>query len=288
MIAIFSENVNHIFLKKFNMDVEFVKNIDEIKNLQGLFIDWVPKLPEYENTWMKQASLLQLYIKSNIPIVIFDRFFSLDEKEVEFVKKYNVHLFEPALYSDRSGFEYLPEWIDESIIQTKYDDKRKFDFVYSHNKIEYQITEFEKWIMDYARVFPDKKVGYATNIISDFKKEEYKTNNLIKVEKYPIYKEGKTTIVIDKERAYKIGYLNHMYLYAMTVGCLPFLPAKHKYFHGLFKGLIVNNINELNMGISMFAKVRDVCIEEILKRLTDEWSEFTIDHATDVIRNKLK
>jgi len=288
MIGILSEYVNHIFLQELDMDVEFVDNLDDIKNPNGLFIDWVPKLPEHEDAWMKQASLLQLYIKSDIPIVIFDRFFSLDEKEVEFVKKYNVHLFEPALYSDRSGFEYLPEWINGLSIETRHNDNREFDLVYSHNKIEYQIKEFEKWIMDYARVFPDKKVAYSTNNISDFKREEYKQNNLIQKTKYPLYKDGKTTVVIDKERAYKIGHLNYMYLFSMTVGCLPFLPAQHKYFHGLFEGLIVHNINDLDMCIKFFAKVRDVCIEDIFKKIRTEWSEFTVNHATDVIRNRLK
>lgn len=262
--------------------MKHVREVD-IRNpvdLDGLFIDWVPKLPNYEQEWMKQASILQHYIK-DIPIVIFDRYFSLSEREVNFIQKYNVKLFEPALNSDRYGFSYLPEWIDSLEIKTEYDDKREYDLIYPD--LEYNIGEFEKWIVELSVLFPHNKVAYSNKVnISEFKKEEYRKKFLEAVSME--YESGKTTIAIDSHKAYKMGYFDVKYFKAMQYGCLPFLPIQHKYFHGLFDGLVFSDLKHLDLNISMFGKLRDVIIEEIFERIKNEWNEFTVDHAVDVIR----
>jgi hypothetical protein len=72
------------------------------------------------------------------------------------------------------------------------------------------------------------------------------------------------------------------------MGVLPLLPMQHKYFHGLFNGLIVEDLKSLDMTVSMFGKLKDVVIEELFDRIKTDWNEFTIDHAVDVIRNSLK
>jgi hypothetical protein len=282
MIGILSAEINTNFLEKLGL--EYV-HLDEKKDIDGLFIDWVPKLPHSEGAWFKQASLLQYYIKTDIPIVIFDRYFYLNEKETNWVKKFNVKLFEPALNSGRSGFMYLPEWIDSLEIETDYDDKREYDLIYSG--IDYNVPEFEKWIAEYSMLFPDKKVGYSIeSLSSEFKKEEYKKKNLIEIDLG--YIAGKTTVVIDSKESYQRGYFDSRYFDAMNHGCLPLLPMQHKYFHGLFNGLIVEDLKSLDMTVSMFGKLKDVVIEELFDRIKADWNEFTIDHAVDVIRNSLK
>jgi len=289
MITIMSQYNSHVgdIFKKLDIPVAFrnMKNDD----ITGLFIDWVPKIPIYEDAWMAQASLLQKYIKSEIPIVIYDRTFSLTEKEVKWVKKFdNVHLFEPALYSERAGFRYLPEWISNFEI-TIDDEDRNYDVVYSHHNLEYNIHNFEKWFKDYARLFPDKKVAYSSfSDISEFKKEEYKNDNLsFLYQHHPIYHEGNITVAIDTPKAYEMGYFNPMYFHAMNLGCLPLLPVDHKYFHAMFEGLVVKDIKEMDYYISSFSYIKDVCIEEIFDRIKTEWSEFTLDHATSVLKDVL-
>jgi hypothetical protein len=281
MIGVMTYNPDTIFLEKLNLPITFIDENDEV---DGLFIDWVPKIPVYEDAWMAQASLLQKYIKLGIPIVIFDRLFSLTEKEVNWIKKFNTYLFEPALNSGRIGFNYLPEWIHNFEIYEKED--REYDFVYSHNRLEYNLNEFEKWVKDYARLFPNKKVAYSSTSISDFKKEEFKRDNLVFIDsKNHIYNIGNTTIAIDTKKSYEIGYFNPMYFFAMNLGCLPFLPVDHKYFHSMFKGLVINDIRDMDYYISLFSNVKYVVIEEIFDRIKREWNEFTIDHAVDVVRN---
>jgi hypothetical protein len=283
MIGILSKEINSIFLKKLDLEYVFLDN--EYKDIDGLFIDWVPKLPYSEDAWLIQASFLQHYIKMGIPITIFDRYFYLNEKEVNWINKFNVSLFEPALNSGRQGFRYLPEWIDFLNIETEYNDEREYDLIYSG--IDYNIPEFEKWIVEYAILFPEKKVGYSIdNLSSEFKKEEYKKNNLKEINLG--YTIGKTTVAIDSKKSYQRGYFDSRYFDAMRNGCLPFLPIQHKYFHGLFNGLIIENIKELDLHVSMFSKLKDTIIEEIFERIREDWNEFTIEHAVDIIRNSLQ
>ena len=71
----------------------------------------------------------------------------------------------------------------------------------------------------------------------------------------------------------------------MNLGCLPLLPVDHKYFHSMFKGLVVNDLNEMDYYVSLYGRVKGVIIEEILDRIKNDWSEFTIDYAVDMIRN---
>lgn len=283
MIVMMSNRLDEVFINRLNLDMCYPsKNMD---NVTGLFLDWVPKIPAYEDVWIAQASLLQRFIKKDIPIVIFDRSFSLTEKEIKWLNKYNVNLFEPALNSGRSGFKYLPEWINDFEILID-DEDRQYDLVYSHHEIEYNIKSFDKWFKDYGRLFPDKTVAYSTFSISDFKKEDYKNNNLVYLDgHHPIYNEGAFTVIIDKDIMYEKGYLDPIYFNAMNLGCLPLLPAEHKYFHGLFKGLVVSNLEDLNFYVSSFRFAKDVVIEEIFERIQKEWPEFMIDHAADTIRN---
>ena len=60
MIGISSNNLDDVFLKKLNLPFTFNFTDD----VDSIFIDWVPKIPMYEDAWMNHASLLQKYIKN--------------------------------------------------------------------------------------------------------------------------------------------------------------------------------------------------------------------------------
>jgi hypothetical protein len=292
MIGILSLHPDDVFLQKLNLPYSIIDNVEnslDLTEIKGLFIDWVPKMSMYEDAWMKQASLLQAYIKSGIPIVIFDRGMSLSKKEVDWVKKFNTHLFEPALNSGRNGFNYLPEWVStlELVLEEEDEKDRIYDVVYSHHKLEYNIKEFEKWFSNYGLIFPDKKIAYSSfSGISDFKKEEYKKNNLEYRDKaHPLFNEGIFTVAIETEESYKIGYFNPIYFNAMSLGCLPLLPTEHKYFHAMFKRLVAKDIKEMDYYVSLYGRVKNVIIEELFERIKNDWPEFTVDHAANSIRS---
>lgn len=280
MLGVLSND--EVFFKKLNLPFVLVDKYPD-SEFDGLFIDWIPKIPANEDAWMKQASLLQEHMKSGMPIVIFDRAFSLTEKEVNYIKKFNVNLFEPALNSGRKDFQYLPEWIYS--FEICYDVEREYDLAYSSYNIEYYTKEFEKWFKDYARLFPDKKVSFSSFEISDFKLEEYKNNNLINLPYDSILNSAAFTVAIDTKKSYEIGYLNPVNFLAMNLGCLPLLPFEHKYFHGVFNNLIVKDLKEMDFYVSLYGKVKHVIIEEIFDRIKTDWTEFTVDYAVSVIRD---
>lgn len=287
MIGILSNEINVISDKNFLKEIGEYIFINEDDDVSGLFIDWVPKLPKYKDAWIKQASLLQQYIKIDKPIVIFDRYFSLDKKEYEWLKKFNITLLEPALMG-RKGFNYLPEWIDSMDIQTIYRDTREFDLVFEHDNIEFFMKGFDYWFRDFARIFHDKKVAYSTNEITDFKKKELEENNLIYWEsKEKLFLKGNSTVAFHNDISYKIGHFNKNYFNAMRLGCIPFLPAQHRYFHGLFKGLVIENLNDLDNYIKMFGRVRAILVEDIFEKIRKEWEEFTVEYAVNLIRENL-
>lgn len=264
MIGFISKYPDFNFLKKLGEFKEVKKNIDQ--DLEGIFIDWCSN-SVCKDAWIKQASLLQTYIKTGIPIVIFDRYFSLTEKEVKWIKKFNVYLFEPALNSGRIGFNYLPEWISEF---------KSFDYNEKNERL-YDLmlpvfVEESKYWKAYAKKFPKRKVVYCIPNESDILlyNGDFDESNFV--------------VAIDTKKAYDIGYLNPMYINAMNSGCLPMLPSKHKYFHGLFKGLVVDDLKRLDYNISLFKDVKNVIIDEIFDRIKTKWSEFTIDHAANTIK----
>lgn len=286
MIGVLSNKLNEKFTEKLGIPCFYINEFDPQHpiNVDGLFIDWVSKVSDNEVAWMRQASLLQTYIKSGMPIVIFDREMSLTEKEVNWCKKFNVYLFEPYLNSGRNGFAYLPEWANESKILFNY--KKKYDVVHLSYIVEREIKEFEKWIRDYARIFPDKKVAYYSTFISDFKMEDFAKDNLVYAKcDSNVYQNGNVMIAFDTEKSYRMGYLNPNIFDAMNYACMPLLPIDHKYFHGLFKGIVIENLKEMDYFVSSMAKVKNVVIEEIFDRIKQEWNEFTIEHAIDVVKH---
>ena len=203
--------------------------------------------------------------------------------------------------SDRKGFNYLPEWIHNFEVRID-DEDREYDLAYSSHNIEYYVKEFEKWFKDYARLFPNKKVSFSSFEISDFKLEEYKNNkqvckkynlnleyknnNLINLQyNQSIFDSAAFTAAIDTKKSYEIGYFNPVNFLAMNRGCLPLLPFEHKYFHGMFNGLIMKDLKEMDYYVSLYGRVKDIIIQEIFDRIKTDWPEFTVDYAASVIRS---
>jgi hypothetical protein len=287
MIGIFSNNPDKNFIDKLNLPCRVISTDEDVSEIDGLFLDWVP--PEKEIDFIYQAQLVEKFVK-DIPIVIFDRFFSLTYSEVEYLKKFRTYLFEPAIMTGRNDFTYLPNWISDFSIDYSVEDiinrdNRDYDLVWIYKDLEYKIKPFEKWYVEYARLFPIAEVGYYTRDLADFKKVEYAKNNLkfIESESLPDYTISNFTLAIDTEEAYRMGYFDPMYIFAMNQGCVPLLPVEHRFFHPVFKNLIVENIKELDYYVCLY-KSRGPIIEEIFDRIKTYFPEFTIEYACDIVR----
>jgi hypothetical protein len=281
MIGIFTKSPDEVFLKHLKLPFKLLDVGSNADKIDGLFLDWVP--PSFEKDFIYQAQLVEDNIKK-IPIVIFDRHFSVTFQEASYMKKYKTFLFEPALLTGRSEFVYLPEWT--SFYSVLDNDEREYNVVDISKNLEYRIESFEKWYKEYARLFPDKKVAYYTRNLKDFKKEEYKKNNLIFIEGkvLPDYTCASFTIINGSSNVYDIGYLDPVYFIAMNQGCIPLLPDEHRFFHSIFKNLIIKDIEEMDYYVSLYHRARVPIIEEMFDRIKKYFPEFTVEYASDIVR----
>ena len=114
---------------------------DSFQNVSGLFMDWVPKTnPEFP----KQAVIVEHYVKAGIPIILYDRFLSIDKKEYNWLKKFNVSFWEPAV-NNRVGFEYIPQWTTGVHNDAFVDrESRPIDLAFQGD-LSGKIASFENW-----------------------------------------------------------------------------------------------------------------------------------------------
>ena len=282
MIGIFTKSPDEVFLNNLNLPFQLLEVGSNAAEIDGLFLDWVP--PTLEKDFIYQAQLVERYIKK-IPVVIFDRHFSVTHQEASWMKKFKTFMFEPALVTGRSEFVYLPEWASYySVLDT---DDRLYNVIDISKNLEYKTESFEKWYLKYARYYPDKKVAYYTKSeIDDFKKDEYKKNNLIFIEGevLPDYTVSDFTVIHSQKNVCEIGYLDPVYFIAMNHGCIPLLPEEHRFFHSIFKNLIVTDIREMDYYIGLYNKVSGPVIEDIFDRIKKYFPEFTVEYASDIIR----
>lgn len=243
-------------------DSEFIK-------LDGLFIDWVgtqnPKKPSKQ--FAHQAALVSYYTKKNIPIVIYDRFMCMSNKEYSWLKKFNVHFFEPALNNRRSMFQYLPHWIDTSKFDHLLENKnrRNIDVGFKGNR---RNESFEKYYVEYMRRFPGRVVRY---------KDVFDWYNV------------KYTVAIDSQHSYNIGYFSFNVIDALSKGCMVLLPVEHKYYGNLFYMNVINDIGWMDYHVMVNSDdIRMGAVEEVYNTIDDRFPEFKVEHAAGVIENVFK
>lgn len=269
-------------LAKF-LDVKEIETKDTFPHFDGIFIDWTYK--SHSKEWAKQAALIDIYTKKKIPIVIFDRYFSITRKEYDWLKKFKVFFFEPAI-NNRRGFAYLPQWITKPDFKhySKDREKREFDLGYKCNNLNNNLKSFENYYLKYTKLYPEKKVIYSTQKINNHKEKYYKDFELKRVSDFS-YSQSSFTIAIDSQKNYDIGYLDQNILDAMNQNCLPLLPVEHKYFNAMFTNIIVKNMYDLSYYVEQFGRIKEILIEEIYEKIEKYYPEFMIDNTVEVIKN---
>ena len=195
--------------------------------LEGLFIDWVDQsiLPD---EYAMQAAIVEKYVRTKIPIVVFDGELAMTKREYDWLKKFKVYFYEPA-FQNRREFGFMPHWLDGIKVDFEREEERPFALAYSTINLEDKLKSFEKYYRKYARLFPDKKVLYQSEILDKVKHKQYENDNMIN-QAIIDWEEVDFTILIDSKRNYDIGYLNPWTFYIMENGCVPILPLEHKFY----------------------------------------------------------
>lgn len=271
--------------KKYNIEYISLGLKENLPNIDKLFVDWVSK--ENQKAYARQAQLILHYVKKGVKTFIFDRYLSLEEREYNWLKKYDVSFFEPVLRG-RMGFDYLPQWIE--IPERKYkvfSENRTIDLAY-YGKLENRFSSFEKYYAKFSDMYPDLNVVYTDSSIPKTKKKEYESKNLNFTPKMD-FNNTKRTIFIGSKEDYENGYLDEIFFEALKFGCLPLLPKEHKYFHLLFEDLVIDNLYSQRFLISKGVDfISNVLISDFYDRIQQYYNEFTSSYASDIIIDKLK
>ncbi len=250
---------------------------EKMEEVNALFIDWMVK----ENPlYMKQAAIIEHYVKTGVPIVIFDRYLVLTQQEFGWLKKFNVSFLEPAV-NNRPEFEYLPQWIKDRP-EYKSFSKRPITLAYS-GILSDRIKSFEKYYKEYASLFPSNKVCYSSETAQK-KTAVWQDHNLEKSSGIE-YGDVSFTILIGSLNEYRCGYIREDLWPILAKGCVPLLPIEHRFFGTVFKDLIVDGEDTVDYYVSCYAKIGPALVEEIYNNLLRIFPEFKINYAVDRIKS---
>lgn len=260
----------------------------DLPKLDGLIISWRPK-GENEKSFAMQAFIVESYARQNIPLVIFDGEMSITGKEYNWLKRFNVTFFEPAL-NYRTEFIYLPHSIKIPEMEwVKLEDKdNEHDLIYI-GKLSDRIKLFEKYYETYASMFTSKSVVYKnTDKIKKHKLDQWKYNNLKRIEELNIYN-GKFSVIIESIKNIEMGYIDKNIFDMMENAVVPLLPREHKYFCGMFKDLIVEDERQMDYLITLARKegMRELLIEDTFRSIEKYYPEFTVEFTCDMMRRSL-
>lgn len=271
--------------KKLEKDFD-VAGLDKLEpdqgfpKIEGLFIDWKTNSNELE--FAHQAVVIENYLKKGIPTIIFDRYLAINFKEYSWLKKFNITFFEPAI-NNRAGFEFLPYWtkpFEDKDFPTK---DRKFDIVYEGN-LDDRILSFEKYILEYVKLYPQRKVSVLTNPQRLQHKINEWSNYNIDINKELNYIESNFTILLGSKKEYQMGYLREDLFDIMDNHCIPILPIEHRFYGSAFKNFIVDEIRDLWYIIELYPKYRKLMIEELKTKLLKMYPEFNINTTIEKIK----
>ena len=253
--------------------------------IDGLFIDWINGsiMPD---EFAFQAAVIEKYVRKRIPVVIFDGDLSMTRKEFEWLKKFKVFFFEPAI-KNRREFSYMPHWLSQPIKGIhKRNENRPFQLSFITPNMNDRLKSFEMYYRNVARLYPDKKVCYQTKNIDKDKEIAYTRDNLVRMDDI-LLEDVSITVLIDSQKNYEIGYLDPYLFYALHQGCLPLLPLEHKFFGNLFNKLVVSSASEVNFMIESFGNISYLIIDDIIDSIDNMFPEMTIENVGNTIKEYL-
>jgi hypothetical protein len=271
-------NINNKLFNNLSKTLPVLNLDDSIdKKVDGIIIEWIK--PSNDEKSIKQIQLIQNNIKK-IPIIIIDKNMVMENKEYNWLKKFNVKLYEPAI-KNRECFDFLPDFIDFSEIK-ELKEYKKHEIAYENDVIT---DGFEK----YYCLLSSKhgvKIPCKIHNITKEKKEVYKKLNIDFNLDFD-WKDVSTTIVIGSKKDYKIGNLNVNLFNKIQYGCLPLIPEEHRFFGSVMETLI-KNYNDIFFYIGYNNSIKKLLLDDIFNRFKKYYPEFTSEYQCEEISNFFK
>jgi hypothetical protein len=255
--------------------------IDPPPKIDALFIDWIPR--KDQDRFAIQGIYVEHYAKAGVPIVIFDRYVTMNQNEYSWLRKFNITFCEPLL-SCRTGFHWLPIW-SENFKPKKRESSR---YILTGPLTNENQFDFDKYYKKTAELFPSKSVSYTRGAdIYDTKVDSLKQMGIEMVSQ-PVYENSASTILIGSDVDYRFGGLPDNFFDIMKCGCVPLLPIEHRFYCSMFNDLVVAEDNDLIFLVDMSERLSEVLIEELLENIFKRYPEFKIEYTVERIREWLK
>ncbi len=255
----------------------------------AFYFDYLPIWKDKEK-FLLQIDILKHYLKTKIPILIFDRYLSIKPDEHEWLMKFrNVKLFEPALHY-REGFKYLPLFCPKikgiSDLKLNKDEARPITIGYK-GIINDRVKSFEKYYVKFGEYYPQSVIKYddKTDLLKE-KVDEYANLNVF-YDKSIQYKDMKCCYLLGSNRDYRIGYLNPDMFTMLDNNVIILLPEEHRYYHALFADTVIRNISDVALITEMYDHTYIGYILHIYERIEQYYPEMKINHFVDVIKREL-
>ena len=176
------------------------------------FINWIKD--EEAESQVKQIEFLEQSVKDKRKVIVFDRDMTLQDDHIAYLlRKKNVKICEPAV-NHRREFIWLPHPIETTEDPPLRTEKKKFDIYVPEGDYSSK-SVFEKIQYDYP------EITGSTD-----------------------YKECKMYIIFNIIRHTLYGYLEPVN-YLLKAHCMPIIYIRHRFFHYLFKDLIINEIKDV-------------------------------------------
>lgn len=272
----------------FNVDEDIIEQTNSIvkskeKEYTSVFISWIPTKKgtsqKKASALLYQTELLEKYVKK-LPIVIFDRYRSMTKEEYDWLKKFKVTFFEPAI-SPRDGFKYLPNWtkiktLDEIDLN---ESKRSVQLGYIGTTDD-KTKSFEKYYVK-PKMLTDVNVSYYNK--NGINEDQYK--NLGIINKPLEHKDIEFTVIIGTPNDYVVGHLDQYYIEALKNNCIPMIPEENRYYSSL--GYSVNSSNWYDAYCGMYDGIYVGVIKDIYDRIRKYYPEMNVTFTAEVIKKYL-
>lgn len=256
---------------------------DNFPDLDALLIDWAKRTKNLTPKFIAQGAIVDYYARKKIPIVIYDRYMSVIFGEYNWLNKYGVSFFEPAI-NNRKGFEYLPQWIE--IPEIEWEEKKRDTHLLYKGSLAKKFLSFENYYVSVASQYPKFNVVLDSRLDKSKEKEYIDYNIKLQSDKFS---NSQWTIAIGSKRDYEVGYMDPMAMKALEEGCTLLIPKEHRYYYSIFKQGVIENVGEINFIISSFTDgIRFGVLQDIFQNIRNFHPEFDVNYTFEAIDNELE
>jgi hypothetical protein len=250
--------------------MEFINCDDELTRILSLkfslnehgedspvFINWLSEDKEEQYKIVEQIEFLEKCVKEKRKVLVFDRDLSLKDDHIEYLKrKKNVVLCEPAI-NHRRSFIWLPHPIETLVDPPLRIQEKKYDFYIPSP------THSSKTILDQIR--------------EDFYSELTFSDN---------YKDCKCYLICDILRRSLNGRLEPIN-YLLKEYCFPLIYNRHRFYHHLFTGLVINDAFDLKWFIDSVQFIDYGLMKDFYTRVNTNWPEMRAENWLEKVEELL-